>query len=234
MSTVSSTGVLVTLEQAHGSVMIFTWIVFASTGILFARYGHLLHFGGKRKILGDDIWFQFHRAILIVAAITTLTGFILVLAKGDNETVSKNRDKTRLTVHSVLGYIIVASVIVQVAMGLFRCGPQSPSRYIFNRIHRAVGIIPFTFSIPAMFLVASVLQNNTTGLMVILALWTGWVVILVIVLEIIKHRCQATSAEKNETTQPSKFNTLKLFLFLANFLVALSLAIPLIVIVWQQ
>ncbi|CAF1220039.1 unnamed protein product [Rotaria magnacalcarata] len=234
MSTVSSTGVLVTLEQAHGSIMIFTWIVFASTGILFARYGRLLHFGEKRKILGADVWFQFHRAILIVAAVTTLTGFILVLAKGDNETVSKNRDKNRLTAHSILGYIIVASVLVQVAMGLFRCGPQSPSRYIFNRIHRAVGIIAFTFSIPAIFLVASVLQNNTTGLMVILALWTGWVVILVIILEIIKHRCQATSAEKTEATQPSKFNTLKLFLFLANFLVALSLAIPLIVILWQQ
>ncbi|CAF3405760.1 unnamed protein product [Rotaria sp. Silwood1] len=260
MSTSNTNATLVKLEQAHGTVMIFAWIVFASTGILFARYGRLLRFGEKSKLFGADIWFQMHRSILILAVITTLIGLVIVLVKGDNETVEHNRDKSRLTAHRVLGFIIVGSALLQVGMGLFRCGPQSPSRFIFNWIHRSVGIIAFVFSIPTLFLVASVLQNNQTGLMIILSLWAAWIVIIVIVLEIIKFRCQlmpstieiknengkhehelsgekvqrVPSASKTEQTEPGRFNNLKLFLFFSNLIVAISLAIPLIVIVWQQ
>ncbi|CAF4597622.1 unnamed protein product, partial [Rotaria sp. Silwood1] len=201
MSTSNTNATLVKLEQAHGTVMIFAWIVFASTGILFARYGRLLRFGEKSKLFGADIWFQMHRSILILAVITTLIGLVIVLVKGDNETVEHNRDKSRLTAHRVLGFIIVGSALLQVGMGLFRCGPQSPSRFIFNWIHRSVGIIAFVFSIPTLFLVASVLQNNQTGLMIILSLWAAWIVIIVIVLEIIKFRCQlmpSTIEIKNE------------------------------------
>jgi hypothetical protein len=260
MSTNSSNATLVTLEQAHGTVMITAWIVFASTGILLARYGRVLHFGDKRKLFGADIWFQMHRSILILAAITTLIGLILILVKSDNDAVSRNRDQNRLIAHQVFGYIIIGSVLLQVGMGIFRCNPQSPRRYIFNRIHRPVGIIAFLFSIIAFFLVASVLKNNLNGLMIILSLWAGWIVIIVIVFEIIQFRSQsnpstiATKIENgqdehelngttlnqvpstftSEKSAPGKFNSLKLFLFILHFIVAISLAIPLIFLLWQQ
>ena len=260
MSTNSSNATLVTLEQAHGTVMIFAWIVFASTGILLARYGRLLRFGDKSKLFGADIWFQMHRSILILATITTLVGLLLVLIKGDNEAVARNRDQNRLTAHQVFGYIIIGSAMLQVGIGIFRCTPQSPFRYIFNWIHRSVGILAFVFSIPTLFLVASVLKNNLNGLMIILSLWAGWIVIIVIVFEIIQFRCQSkpsTIATKIENGQdehelngetlnqvpststsgkpaPGRFNNLKLFLFISHFIIAICLAIPLIVILWQQ
>lgn len=260
MSTNSSNATLVTLEQAHGTVMIFAWIVFVSTGILLARYGRDLHFGDNTKLFGADIWFQMHRSILILAAVTTLVGLIIVLTKGDNEAVSRNRDQNRLTAHQVFGYIIIASVLLQVGLGIFRCTPQSPFRYIFNWIHRSVGMSAFVFSILNFFLVASVLKNNLTGLMIILSLWAGWIVIIVIIFEIIQCRCQSKpstiattiehdkdehelngetlkrvpSASTSEKPTPGKFNNLKLFLLILHFIVAISLAIPFIVILWQQ
>jgi hypothetical protein len=260
MSTNSSNATLVTLEQAHGTVMIFGWIVFASTGVLLARYGRVLRFGDKTKLFGADIWFQMHRSILILAAITTLVGLVIVLTKGDNEAVSRNRDQNRLTAHQVFGYIIIASVLLQVGMGIFRCTPQSPFRYIFNWIHRSVGTSAFVFSILNFFLVASVLKNNLTGLMIILSIWAGWIVIIVVIFEIIQCRCQpkrstigtkiehdkdeselngetlkrVPSASISEKPVPGKFNNLKLFLFISHFIVAISLAISFVVILWQQ
>jgi hypothetical protein len=108
--------------------------------------------------------------------------------------------------------------------------------------------------------VASVLKNNLNGLMIILSLWAGWIVIIVIVFEIIQFRSQsnpstiATKIENgqdehelngttlnqvpstftSEKSAPGKFNSLKLFLFILHFIVAISLAIPLIFLLWQQ
>ncbi|CAF4153977.1 unnamed protein product [Rotaria sp. Silwood2] len=48
------------LTNAHGTVMVIGWMILASTGILFARYGRSLHIGHKQKFLGESIWFQVH------------------------------------------------------------------------------------------------------------------------------------------------------------------------------
>lgn len=253
MSTSSTGAVLVTLEQAHGTVMIFAWIVFASTGILFARYGRSIHFGNKGKIFGLDVWFQMHRSIVILAAITTLAGLILIFVKGDNSTVENNRDKLRVGAHQVFGFGVAGGTALQVVMGLFRCSPQSTYRFIFNWIHRIVGILAFASSILALFLILSVLKNNLSGLMIILSIWVIWVLIVVIILEIIKYRDRSQSAiigpkvgndtygqqldeinSRNNMPERRDHNNLKLFWFFAHFIVAISLSIALIVIIWQQ
>ena len=40
-----------TYEHAHAIVMILAWMVFASTAVLFARYGRSIRFGSKQKLL---------------------------------------------------------------------------------------------------------------------------------------------------------------------------------------
>jgi hypothetical protein len=260
MSPNSTNSTLVTLEQAHGTVMIFAWIIFGSSGILFARYGRSLHFGDKRKIFGADIWFQMHRSIVILAAVTTLLGLILVFARGDNSSVARNRDQNRINAHSAMGVVIAGGTVFQVVIGFGRCAPQSTYRFIFNWIHRSVGILAFLLSVPAIFLVISVLRNYLNGLIIILSLWTGWIVIIVIVLEIIEWRVRSkpsTTGTKIENDKddhelndqyfhrvpgesksvkpgPGNFNNIKLFLFILHFIVAVGLAIPLIVLIWQQ
>ncbi|CAF2406050.1 unnamed protein product [Rotaria sp. Silwood2] len=260
MSTTTTDAVIVTLEQVHGTVMILAWIVFASAGILFARYGRRIRFGDTSKLFGADIWFQMHRSIVILAAITILVGLIIILAKGENESVQRNRDEQRVKAHSALGFIVIGCTLLQVVMGLFRCGPQSAHRFIFNWIHRTVGILAFILSIPTLFLITSVLKTYLTGLMIILSLWAGWIAIIVIVLEIIQYRSRSNSStigtkmengkdgqelndgklervpsgSKNMKPEPRNYNNLTLSLFILNLIVAIGLAIPLIVLIWQQ
>ena len=145
-------------------------------------------------------------------------------------------------------------------MGLFRCAPQSPHRYIFNWIHRSICILAVVFSIPTLFLVASVLHNYLPALMMILSLWTGWILIIVVVVEVIKSRCQskpstvgikignakdahelnskalqrASNTSSTQNPELGKFDNLKLFLFASNFIVPMTLAIPLVALLRQQ
>ena len=70
-----------TYISAHGTAMVIAWMVFASTAILFARYGRSMRFGSKEKLLGEIIWFQVHRFAACMATVTTLLGFFLILVQ---------------------------------------------------------------------------------------------------------------------------------------------------------
>ena len=102
------------LTYAHGTVMVLAWIVFASIGILFTRYGRLLSFGNRRTLLGDAIWFQVHRSALTLTSVTTLLGFLLVLSQVGGAWVSLTDDGPRLFAHSILGAIIFGFAMIQI------------------------------------------------------------------------------------------------------------------------
>ena len=244
-----------TLAHAHGTVMVIAWMLFGSTGILFARYGRSLHISGKAKILGELIWFQIHRFALCTTAIATLLGFLLVLAQGQGQWVSISYGG-QLFAHSILGGMIVCCAQIQVWMALFRCHPESRFRFIFNWMHRITGLFAFTLSIPTIFLICFVLPNYQSGLIAILSIWSAWVVIIVVILEIVEYRSRKASAlstheqKQFKTATPNSletdrmdriddpntqsFSKIKLFLFSLHITVALCLVIPLIVLIWLQ
>ena len=64
MSASTTNATLITLEQAHSTVMTLAWIVFASTGVLFVRYDRHFRFADKSKLFGVYMWLQMHRSIL--------------------------------------------------------------------------------------------------------------------------------------------------------------------------
>jgi hypothetical protein len=249
-----------TLALAHGTVMIFSWIVFASTGILFARYGRLIRFNKKKQLLGEDIWFQVHRFCLVLAVTGTLLGFFLVLAEAGGQWVDPTQDGNSTFAHSIMGGIIVCCAFIQACMALFRCHPDSPFRFIYNWLHRNTGMLAFILSVPNIFLIVSIQANYHGGLVTIMSLWSAWIVIVFIIFEIAQYRLRSMSikvAVKNDKDriehelnheyspsitdakqiQESKydyFNTFKLILFLVHFLIAISLVIPLVVLIWMQ
>jgi hypothetical protein len=244
-----------TLASAHGTVMVIAWMLFGSTGILFARYGRSVHIGGQMKILGEFIWFQIHRLALCATAIATLLGFFLILAENQGQWVSIT-DDGHLFAHSILGGMIVGCSLIQVWMTLFRCHSDSRFRFIFNWMHRLTGLFAFTLSVPTIFLITFVLQDYQNGLITILSLWSAWVVIIVIIFEIIEYRSRKTFAlstdhrRKYEATTPNSletveidriddsniqsFSKIKLFLFSLHIIIAIGLVIPLIVLIWLQ
>jgi hypothetical protein len=250
-----------TFSHAHGTVMVFAWMVFAPTGILIARYGRLLRIGTRRNLLGDSIWFQAHRVALAVAALATLLGFFLILAQTQSTWVDPNLYGQSLYAHSIMGVLIVSFATVQVWMALFRCDPSSKFRFIYNWIHRTTGLLAFFLSVPTIFIVAHWLPFHHNGLVTILSFWTAWVVIAVIAFEFLQSRSkirrnssnnhretketahelsridhqqnQATVA-KEEDLESDGVNKAKLILLSVHAVVAIALAIPLIVLIWKQ
>ncbi|CAF2011787.1 unnamed protein product [Rotaria magnacalcarata] len=242
------------LKNAHGTVMVIGWMVFASTGILFARYGRSLHIGNKQNFLGESIWFQVHRLILFLATMATLLGFLLILAEVNGEWI---RSKEGLTfVHSVLGGIIVCCALLQASMALFRCHPDSTFRFVFNWCHRATGLLAFFLSIPTIFVIIVKWKANRAGLIVIMSLWSAWVLIIVVLLEIVRLYFSrispiACSIETREyelansnlpptmTLQQAEAahnrlpNNIILMLLFVHMIVAIALSIPLIVLIWR-
>lgn len=242
--------------NAHGTVMIISWMIFASTGILFVRYGRLLRMKKQTRILGKVIWFQMHRLMLALTAVGTLLGFFLILAQTEAQWVDIN-DGGRILAHSILGVIIVCCAQIQLYMALFRCHIESRFRFIFNWMHRLTGLLAFTLSVPTIFLIVSTFPNYHNGLVAILSLWSAWVVIIVIIFEIIEYRSRRISIlstdgrrryEANgaghrssndemdgiDDTNTQSFNRMKLFLFGLHIFIAISLAISLIVLIWIQ
>lgn len=250
-----------TYAYAHGTVMVLAWMVFAPTGIFIARYGRLLHIGGRQKLLGDTIWFQVHRLTLSLAALATLLGFFLILVEAQSTWVDLNSDGKLLYTHSILGVLVVCFATTQVWMALFRCHPDSKFRFIYNWAHRTTGILAFILSIPTIFIIAYWLPSQHGGLVTILSLWTAWIVIVVVIFEALQYRGKALrkSSKKhreipetalelsrinhqhNETTIVEReelagdtINKAKLILLSVHAVVSIALAIALIVLIWKQ
>ncbi|CAF2531440.1 unnamed protein product [Rotaria sp. Silwood2] len=234
-------------ENAHGTVMILAWMVFASTAILFARYGRTIRFGSKDKLLGESNWFQIHRLLACLTTVVTLLGFFLILVQAQGGWVGNNEGL--VFAHSVPGGIIVCCALVQAWMALFRCHPNGTFRYIFNWLHRLTGVLAFFLSIPTIFLIAAQMDESRTGMIIILSIWSGWVVLIVIVLEIIqfvRRKSSSTTINTRSSTEQSGFDIKKindsiiarwnngiLILFLLHIIVSVALAIPFIVLIWN-
>ena len=250
-----------TYSSAHGTVMVLAWMVFASTGILFARYGRLIRFGVRRQLLSEAIWFQAHRLALSLAALATLLGFFFILVQAAGTWVDAATDGARLFAHSILGVIIVCCATLQVWMALFRCHPNTRFRFIFNWAHRGTGLLSFILSIPTIFLIVVVLPHYHAGLVAILSIWTAWVVIIVIAFESINYKSRSASKlssvpigrreveyeleashssphadeiVKEEYVESERLNRMKLVLLVIHIIVSIALATPLIVLIWLQ
>jgi Eukaryotic cytochrome b561 len=246
-----------TLMQAHAMVMILAWIFFGSTGILFARYGRSLRLGNRRQLLGKAVWFQIHRLLLSITPLLTLLGFFFILVFAGGTWVDPQVDGLRLFVHSVFGGIIVCCAILQVWLALYRCNPHSRFRYIFDWSHRIIGCLAFGLSTPTLFFGIVMQSNYLTALITLISLWTGWIIIVIIIFEKMESQQRAAvtpvranvgghETNRNNTNQNAPLdiesgqnqnvanihlNLIKLVLFLLHIVISIILSISLIVLI---
>jgi hypothetical protein len=245
------------LYKAHGSAMVTASVIFASMGILFARYGRSLRFGNRRQCLGKAVWFQAHRFLVSMASIGIILGFLLILVYARGEWVTSLNP--RLFAHSIFGGIIVSCVLLQLWLAVYRCHPNSRFRFIFNWIHRITGLLVFGLSIPTIFLITFVLTKNRTGLNIIISLWSSWIVIIFILFEIIEYRYRTAEARNKrvnvrvgdtntghgsnraqaqdieleiDTNIGQRLNIVKMMLLLSHVLVSMTVAVSFIVMIW--
>jgi hypothetical protein len=241
-----------TLIQAHGMVMILSWIVFGSTGVLFARYGRPLRLGRRRQLLGKALWFQIHRFFLSLSSLLTILGFLLILSRAGGQWVNPHSDK-RLFAHSILGGTMVCCIIVQIWLALYRCHPQSRFRFIFDWSHRTIGLLVFILSIPTIFLPIAFFSRSRIDLYIIISVWAGWIVIVILIFEKIEFQQRAAAPsvvtntcreEINQNTTGARpdveagtnlnggnprLNLMKLILLVIHILISITLSISLIV-----
>jgi hypothetical protein len=240
------------LMKAHGIIMIFTWIVFVSTGILIARY--FKRSWSEKKICGKAVWFALHRTIMTTVAILTLIGFILILVCKRGQWVSKS-DKSGFA-HSIIGILVISFATIQPFIALFRCNPEDKYRFIFNYVHAFIGFSAFILSIAAMFLAMfiSYFQFQVNKEWGILVAWSCWLPIIIIIFEIIeiyfrKHSSTVdnTSFYMNDRNGNGnvKIDTIKLVesvnkdrikaLFLVlHIMIAFGLALALVILIGQS
>ena len=230
------------LMKAHGILMIFAWILFASTGILIAR--HFKPTWPENKLCGKPLWFAVHRAVMISVVVFTIIAFILILiyTKGTWVPQSERREFA----HSIIGIIIISFAVIQPIMAIFRCKPDAEYRFIFNYAHASVGLSAFILSIVALFLAMFFDQLNFQGSTEwgILVGWTCWVVVIFIVFWFLEYyfRKQQTNEQQpssydldNTTPKPEpvparnqpEHDRIKLALLILHILVALGLSIAL-------
>lgn len=172
------------LMKAHGILMIFTWIVLVSTGILIARY--FKRTWPDQKLCSKAIWFAIHRTIMSSVAVLTLISFILILVYKKGQWVSTvNR---REFAHSIVGILVVCFAAIQPFMALFRCNPDDHYRFIFNYAHAIVGFTAFILSITAIFLAMFFTQFafQLNKEWIILVVWSCWLPLIFILFEFIE------------------------------------------------
>jgi len=134
--------------QAHGCLMIFAWLTFASSGMLMARY--YKQTWKSVKPLGKDFWFRCHQGCMGIAILLTLVAFLIILAGRwvapfEPKALAKNP-------HAVVGIVCIILAIIQPVMAYCRPHPGSSNRWIFNGAHWFLGNSTFILALAAIFL----------------------------------------------------------------------------------
>ncbi|KAJ8397542.1 hypothetical protein AAFF_G00438180 [Aldrovandia affinis] len=131
------------LIKFHGVFMLIAWMATVSTGIIVARY--FKDDWPDRALFGQRVWFQVHRALMLLAVLLSSVGFILPFIYRGGWSHSAGA-------HPYLGCTVMALAVIQPLMAVLRPPPDSTRRYIFNWIHMGAGTIAEIIAVIAVFL----------------------------------------------------------------------------------
>ncbi|CAH0714862.1 unnamed protein product, partial [Brenthis ino] len=160
------------LLKLHGSFMIIAWLGAASLGIIMARYFKKTWVG--KTLGGKDIWFAYHRILMVLTWLLTVVGFILILTEvggwqdtGDNP-------------HAITGIVTIVLCFIQPIGAYFRPHPGTKHRPLFNWGHWFIGNSAHILGIATIFL-AVYLQKAE------LPSWTVFVLAAFVVFHVVTH-----------------------------------------------
>ncbi|XP_053620478.1 putative ferric-chelate reductase 1 homolog [Plodia interpunctella] len=160
------------LLKLHGSFMIAAWLGTASLGILLARYFRQVWVG--KQLGGKDIWFAYHRILMVATWLLTVCGFILILIEvGGWSTTGDNP-------HAITGIVTVVLCFIQPIGAYFRPHPGTKKRPCFNWLHWLAGNAAHILGIATIFL-AVYLQKAE------LPPWSVYILAAFVVFHVVMH-----------------------------------------------
>lgn len=177
--------------RVHGTIMIFAWILIASTGALIARY--FKGAWGNAFICGKAAWFAAHRLLMSVGITLTVVAFFFILVYLQGTWV--DRGPTRYYAHATTGVIVVAFSFFQPFIALFRCEANSPNRFIFNLIHGFIGFSAFILATATLFLATYFKVLKDTKARVLMIIWIIWMLLVFTIFEVMKHHYRNKSGQ---------------------------------------
>uniref|UniRef100_A0A3P8ZDG4 Uncharacterized protein n=1 Tax=Esox lucius TaxID=8010 RepID=A0A3P8ZDG4_ESOLU len=130
------------LMKFHGVFMLVAWMTTVTTGVIIARYFKMDWPG--TTLLGQSVWFQVHRALMILTVLLTSVGFMLPF-------IYRGGWSKRAGSHPYLGCTVMALSVIQPIMALVRPA-QDSSRNIFNWAHWGTGTTVQILAVAAIFL----------------------------------------------------------------------------------
>ncbi|XP_065070162.1 ferric-chelate reductase 1-like [Rhopilema esculentum] len=112
----------------HACSMTFAWIFCASLGAFVARNRNYIKYGSTQ------IWFKIHLPLMVAAVLLTSSGILTILRyKGGWKLQGAGP-------HPYIGIFTFLSAILQTLVAVFRPSITAPSRWIFNVLHKILGI----------------------------------------------------------------------------------------------
>ncbi|XP_045540142.1 putative ferric-chelate reductase 1 homolog [Papilio machaon] len=160
------------LIKLHGSFMLLAWLGSASIGILLARYFRQTWVG--KQLGGKDIWFAYHRILMVLTWLLTMLGFILILVEvGGWSSAGGNP-------HAITGIVTVILCFIQPIGAYFRPHPGTKKRPIFNWLHWFFGNSAHILAIVTIFL-AVYLQKAE------LPIWSVYILAAFVAFHVIMH-----------------------------------------------
>nr|XP_058952023.1 putative ferric-chelate reductase 1 isoform X3 [Pocillopora verrucosa] len=131
------------LLQIHAVLMVIAWVGFATIGMFIARY--MKPVWGEKDLCGNRLWFQVHRAIMVITGLLTVIGVTLAFIYVGGW--SKDAGA-----HPVIGIIVLSITIIQPIAATLRPPPYGERRWMFNWAHRSFGLIALALSVINIFL----------------------------------------------------------------------------------
>lgn len=129
--------------ETHGVLMVIAWIGFASVGMFMARY---MRKTWSKKVFSKDIWFQVHRTLMVATVSVTILGIIYAFY------FKEWRWSANAGAHPILGIIVLCLAVFQPIIAVFRPHPGESRRWLFNWVHRSIGVTTYILAVATVFL----------------------------------------------------------------------------------
>ncbi|XP_046662444.1 putative ferric-chelate reductase 1 homolog [Homalodisca vitripennis] len=180
------------LLKLHGALMVAAWIGAASLGIVMARYYRQTWV--TSSFCGKDIWFAWHRFLMLMVWLLTLTGAVLIVVEVGGWVSEAS------VVHALLGSATTLLCFIQPFMALIRPHPGASGRQLFNWAHWFVGNTAHILAIVTIFLAV---QLNKAEL----PQWMDWVLVGYVAFYVIVHLILSMCGCVSERAGSKRINT---------------------------
>ncbi|EEC05098.1 hypothetical protein IscW_ISCW004546, partial [Ixodes scapularis] len=120
------------LIRMHGSLMITSWVLFVSVGILFAR--HFKNAWPAETLCDEEIWFALHRGLMLASVSMTVVALAIIFYRIGGWSSSKSLHPILGVISSTLGVLQVRSESVAtifLATGLDKARLKNSAWFVY-------------------------------------------------------------------------------------------------------